>query len=74
MNNLDAALDIERFRRMQEKSIDMLFVMHAALSEIARSEVSLDGGVAMRYIAEQSILRVREITATLEVKNDEITN
>lgn len=61
--------DIDRLKNITTNNVEMLMTMHAGLSEIAKCEVSLDGGTAMRYIAEKSLERVQEIAAKMEVVN-----
>ncbi len=62
-------IDLQRIEHLQQTSLAMLITMHSALSEITKCHVALDGGVTMRYIAEQSLSRVQEIAQTLEVAN-----
>lgn len=59
--------DVEHCKNVTEKNVEMLITMHTGLTEIAKVPASLDGGVAMRYIAEQTIERVQEIAAKMEV-------
>ncbi len=60
---------IERFKQLTDSNVEMLVTMHAGLTEIARCEVSPDGGAAMRYIAEKSLARVQAIAGVREVEN-----
>ena len=69
MNQPIVHSDLQRVAQVQRSNEEMLVTMHTALIEIRRCHVALDGGVTMRYIAEQSLSRVREIAKTLEVQN-----
>lgn len=62
--------DQSRVAQIAQANVAMLATMHAALLEITRCQASLDGGVAMRYIAEKSLVAVQEIADSLEVQND----
>lgn len=51
----------QRISILLETNILMLTIMHAALMEIVQLTPSLDGGVAMRAIAEDAIAQVQAV-------------
>lgn len=57
--------DVSRFVQVGEANIAMIIAMHGALSEIARCEVSLDGGIAQKHIAENALIAVNRIAQML---------
>lgn len=61
--------DVSRFEQVSRANVAMMETMHNALSEIAKCEISLDGGVAQKHIAEFALVKVHKIANDLEVKN-----
>lgn len=62
-------------QKLAAANVAMANTMHAALTEILHCEVSLDGGIAQRYIAENALIDVQRIlinATKLEVQNAEI--
>lgn len=61
-------VDFFRVSEISKANVEMLATMHGALSNIARCEVSLDGGIAQKHIAETALIEVHEIANKLEVE------
>lgn len=57
--------DIERIRRIQQTSLEMMTVMHRGLSAIARGELSEIGALAMKRLAGQTLDEVQNIAMDL---------
>lgn len=53
--------DLNHIAEITECNVAMLATMHVALSEIAGCEVSLDGGIAQKHIAETALVEVYKI-------------
>jgi hypothetical protein len=62
--------DVERVREIQQASLEIMTTMHRGLSEICKAEVSLDGGIAMKAIAEQTLLEVSFLALGLSPKGE----
>jgi hypothetical protein len=57
--------DVERIRRIQQTSLEMMTVMHRGLSAIARGELSEVGALAMKRLAGQTLDEVQNIAMDL---------
>ena len=60
--------DIERIRRIQQTSLEMMTVMHRGLSAIARGEHSEIGALAMKRLAAQTLDEVQSIAMDLNTR------
>lgn len=58
--------DIERVRRIQKTSLEMMTVMHRGLSAIAGGELTEVGALAMKRLAGQTLDEVQSIAHELE--------
>ena len=63
--------DVERIRRIQRVSLEMMTVMHRGLSAIARGELSEVGALAMKRLAGQTLHEVQNIAMDLGEKRRE---
>jgi hypothetical protein len=63
--------DVERIRRIQQTSLEMMTVMHRGLSAIARGELSEIGALAMKRLAGQTLEEVQSIAMDLGEKRRE---
>lgn len=61
--------DFERIAAITKCNASMLLTMHKALSDIALCEVSLDGGIAQKHIAETALVEVYKTARNLEARN-----
>jgi hypothetical protein len=57
--------DVERIRRIQQTSLEMMTVMHRGLSAIARGELTEVGALAMKRLAGQTLDEVQNIALDL---------
>lgn len=56
-----------RVQAVTDANVEMLGLMYEALHEIARSEVSLDGGIAIKRIAEETLLGIHLIVRSISL-------
>lgn len=53
--------DVEHFKKVQETTLAMLTMMHAGLSEIAKTETFFDESQNIKAIAESTLREVENI-------------
>jgi hypothetical protein len=58
--------DVERIRRIQQTSLEMMTLMHRGLSAIAKGEISEIGALAMARLARHTLDEVQIIATDLE--------